>query len=178
MIVLGPLDADLCGAPDYWREGNWRPPSPQDIMAGSHGLGLMPSIPFDRCDAVLVYDARNLDAPMPRDQGWEERGDGNAARHEPERGTLLIEADEGRVLGYMGAARGRLERMPQYVACTTCGFVFQNPTLEPHEIHKLYAMEYRPVDPPSDYRQQQQGLAEQLYKYVERFAPSTSTPSA
>lgn len=119
MIVLGPLDADLCGAPDYWREGNWRPPSPQDIMAGSHGLGLMPSIPFDRCDAVLVYDARNLDAPMPRDQGWEERGDGNAARHEPERGTLLIEADEGRVLGYMGAARGRLERMPQYVACTT-----------------------------------------------------------
>ena len=119
MIVLGPLDADLCGAPHYWREGNWRPPLPMDIVAGSHGLGLMPSIPFDRCDAVLVYDARDPDAPLPRDQGWDEKTSGIEPRHEAEQGTLLIEAGEGDVLGYLGAETGRLERMPQYAVCTT-----------------------------------------------------------
>ncbi len=57
MIVFGPNDADLNGAPDHWRRGNWRPRN-ADTAAEQADTGSITSIPLDWCDKVLEYDAR------------------------------------------------------------------------------------------------------------------------
>lgn len=85
MIVLGPRDADLGGAPDYWREGFWRP----DTLFRGPQTCAFTSIPFDKCDAVLEYDARLPGRPMPQDQGWDfVGGDEGIWKHNSEHGVL------------------------------------------------------------------------------------------
>jgi len=57
VIVFGPNDADLNGAPDHWRQGNWRPRN-ADTATEQADTGSLTSIPLDWCDKVLEYDAR------------------------------------------------------------------------------------------------------------------------
>jgi len=90
MIILGPRDADLGGAPDYWREGNWRP----DTLGRGPQNCTFTSLPFDKCDVVFEYDARRPEQPMPADQGWELFEDGSDTwRHDPQHGVLRFQAD-------------------------------------------------------------------------------------
>ena len=91
MIVLGPRDADLGGAPDYWREGNWRPDT---LERGPHTCSFT-SIPFDKCDEVFEYDARRPKQPMPSDQGWEFQSEGSSEmwQYDPLHGVLRFQAD-------------------------------------------------------------------------------------
>lgn len=56
MIILGPEDADLNGAPSYYRTGNWRPRTATSTE--QKDTGSIPSIPFDWCEKVLEYDVR------------------------------------------------------------------------------------------------------------------------
>jgi hypothetical protein len=86
MIVLGPMDADLNGAPPYWRTANWRPNTPPTSSTSC----AFTTCPFDKCDLVFEYDARDSKRPMPDDQGWSLRGDegGSLWQHDPERGAL------------------------------------------------------------------------------------------
>lgn len=85
MIVLGPMDADLNGAPAYWRQGNWRPNTGRDILS----VLAAPTCPFDRCDMVLEYDARFEGKPLPADQGWIFKGDDQDEWiHDDTRGVL------------------------------------------------------------------------------------------
>jgi|GEM_PF-3177903 len=88
MIVLGPCDADLGGAPVYWREGFWRPDT---LMRGPETCAFT-SIPFDKCDIVFEYDARRPDRPMPTDQGWKPAGaDDGIWKHDPLHGVLSFD---------------------------------------------------------------------------------------
>lgn len=91
MIVLGPRDADLGGAPDYWREGNWRP----DTLERDPRTCSFTSIPFDKCDEVLEYDGRRPEQPMPSDQGWEFRSDASDEmwQYDPLHGVLRFQTD-------------------------------------------------------------------------------------
>ncbi len=77
---------------------------------------------------------------------------------------------------YFDAIPGLQGSKVQYTACTACGFVFQNPTLERKELEALYALEYRRTDPPEDYTERQREIAEQLYQYLDRFAPRRAGP--
>lgn len=54
MIVLNPKDAHINGAPDYWLTHNVRSRAETIQIASGAVLG----IPFDKCDAVIEYDAR------------------------------------------------------------------------------------------------------------------------
>ena len=91
MIVLGPMDADLNGAPPYWRNGNWRPNTPPILSTPC----AFTTCPFDKCDLVFEYDARLQKQPMPEDQGWTQKGDTGAFwQHEPERGALRFSIPE------------------------------------------------------------------------------------
>lgn len=116
MIVLGPRDADLNGAPPCWREGNWRP----DTLRRPPHLCAFTTIPFDKCDLVFEYDARRPQQPMPFDQGWKlvSEGDGNW-EHDPLHGTLRFHpegptpsfwrrSDQLRPMPDRGAAHGLL----------------------------------------------------------------------
>lgn len=90
MIVLGPRDADLGGAPDYWREGFWRP----DTLIRGPQTCTFTTIPFDKCDIVLEYDARRPERPMPADQGWNLLGEDNGIwQHDPRHGVLTFKAE-------------------------------------------------------------------------------------
>jgi len=89
MIVLGPRDADLGGAPDHWREGNWRP----DTLDRGPQTRVFTSIPFDKCDVVLEYDARRPERPTPEDQGWRLEGDNGIWSHDPLGGVLRFRSD-------------------------------------------------------------------------------------
>lgn len=85
MIVLGPMNADLNGAPPYWRTGNWRPYTLTEAPSGC----VFTTVPFDKCDLVFEYDARLPKTPLPEDQGWKlSNGSPDNWKHEPERGTL------------------------------------------------------------------------------------------
>ena len=93
MIVLGPMDAELSGAPDYWRRGNWRPytlTSPPPMCA-------MATIPFDQCTMVMEYDARDTsNGPLPSDQGWTFNGDSIAGwSHDAALGVLRFALADG-----------------------------------------------------------------------------------
>lgn len=90
MIVLGPNHADLHGAPDYWRSGNWRP---RTTGLTGDALAHIASVPMDKCDLVFEYDARDAERPNPSDQGWEILQDGGRGEHDPETGTLRLQAD-------------------------------------------------------------------------------------
>lgn len=92
MIVLGPKDADLNGAPGYWVCGNWRPhtkaPSPS-------GCGFV-TCPFDKCDLVYEYDARRESESMPIDQGWKlVDGESSHWSHDATRGALRYQIPAG-----------------------------------------------------------------------------------
>jgi hypothetical protein len=113
MIVLGPMNADLGGAPAYWRQGNWRPPG-VDRQTEQGSLALTTSIPFDRCDLVLEYDARDLKRPLPGDQGWDLKSSGGEPMHEAELGALRFDVPEGEILFFSGETRIRLENIPEY----------------------------------------------------------------
>lgn len=91
MIVLGPRDADLGGAPDHWREGNWRP----DTLIRGPRTCSFTSIPFDKCDEVLEYDGRRPEQPMPSDQNWELQSDDATGswQHDPVHGVLRFRTD-------------------------------------------------------------------------------------
>jgi hypothetical protein len=90
MIVLGPRDADLGGAPAYWREANWRP----DTLGRQPSGAAFPSIPFDRCDLVLEYDARRPEQPLPSDQGWKLQSESDGIwRHDPLHGVLRFQPE-------------------------------------------------------------------------------------
>ena len=84
MIVLGPMDADLNGAPPYWRSLNWRPYTLEPAPANA----FLPTVPFDKCDLVHEYDARLPKAPLPSDQGWSLTGGEAEWTHDPARGVL------------------------------------------------------------------------------------------
>ena len=66
LLVLGPEDADLNGAPEYWRDLGWRPAPGSDQPSS----GSIPSVPLDKCDFVLEYDARFGTEPDHASQGW------------------------------------------------------------------------------------------------------------
>lgn len=71
MQILRPRDADMNGAPDLWRSNfNVVVPSTSSQPAGSS----VETIPFDKCVAVIEYDAR--DGSLPTDQGWTHTGTG------------------------------------------------------------------------------------------------------
>ena len=90
MIVLGPRDADLGGAPDYWREGFWRP----DTLLRGPQTCAFTAIPFDKCDVVLEYDARRPERPMPADQNWKLTGEDNGIwKHDPRHGVLTFDPE-------------------------------------------------------------------------------------
>ncbi|WP_372570736.1 hypothetical protein [Ruegeria jejuensis] len=90
MIVLGPRDADLGGAPDYWREGFWRP----DTLLRRPRICNFTSIPFDKCDRVMEYDARRAEAPSPEEQGWNFDGaTPDIWRHDAENGVLEFRSE-------------------------------------------------------------------------------------
>ena len=61
----------------------------------------------------------------------------------------------------------------QYVICTACGFVFQNPTLDEDELARLYGGEYRTYDPPQDYLDGQQSIARALCDWVDEHIGDT-----
>ena len=85
MIVLRPMDADLNGAPPYWRSGNWRPNTPPTLSLPC----AYTTCPFDKCDLVFEYDARLPERPMPDAQGWKQGGaTGDFWQHDAERGAL------------------------------------------------------------------------------------------
>lgn len=56
----------------------------------------------------------------------------------------------------------------RFVVCVTCGFVFQNPTLDDSELLSLYGGEYRTFDPPSGYLAQQEQIAGTLCDWIDR----------
>jgi len=64
VTVLNVDDADLNGAPVFWRTHGWRSSAvPVQIESG-----VISSIPFDKCTAVVEYDARF--GTLPNAQGW------------------------------------------------------------------------------------------------------------
>jgi len=92
MIILGPRDADLGGAPDYWREGNWRPHTLDNAPSNC----TFTSIPFDKCEIVYEYDARRLDTPTPEQQGWSLVSEGSAIwSHDKTHGALRFDISIG-----------------------------------------------------------------------------------
>ncbi len=92
MIVLGPMDANLNGAPPYWRTVNWRPYT----RAAAPANACLPTLPFDKCDLVYEYDARIPKAPLPADQGWSREGGADSDWvHDPARGVLRFSIKEG-----------------------------------------------------------------------------------
>ncbi|MBI1356589.1 MAG: hypothetical protein GC160_19790 [Acidobacteria bacterium] len=92
MIVLGPMDADLNGAPHYWRTANWRPYTREPAPANA----FLPTVPFDKCDLVYEYDARFTKTPTPADQGWKLNGGSESDwKHDPQRGVLGFRIKEG-----------------------------------------------------------------------------------
>jgi hypothetical protein len=101
MIVLGADDADLGGAPPYWRSLDWRPPGP-DREAFRRTLAAVPSIPFDRCAVVHRYDATVAERPLPDDQGWKTVG--GTPVHDPDHGVLRIDAGAGEELWFRADA--------------------------------------------------------------------------
>jgi hypothetical protein len=70
-VVLSPLDADLDGAPAKWLHG-----SKVDVTGQITYSGRL-SVPFDKCTAVIEYDARG--GVMPDDEDWVRSGTGTAA---------------------------------------------------------------------------------------------------
>lgn len=81
--------ADLNGAPESWRTGQWRPGTPSDAPQS----GSLISIPFDKCDVVMEYDGRF--GTLPDAQGWT-GGDGtlvagNVLRLESAASTVIWE---------------------------------------------------------------------------------------
>jgi len=112
MIVLGPRDADLGGAPEYWREGNWRP----DTLQRVSNICNFNSIPFDKCDIVLEYDARRPEQPMPADQGWElAEGREGVWRHDALHGVLRFELEDDRSFWrFTGHSEGPFNRGAAY----------------------------------------------------------------
>ncbi len=50
---------------------------------------------------------------------------------------------------YLKRLSGLSDHSVTYVACERCGFVYQNPTLEPHELDEMYGEKYR-KDLPSE----------------------------
>jgi hypothetical protein len=79
------MDADLNGAPAYWRTGNWRPNTRRTLVTPC----AFTTCPFDKCDLVFEYDARHQKRPMPADQGWKQQGvTGTFWEHDAERGAL------------------------------------------------------------------------------------------
>jgi hypothetical protein len=83
MQILKPKDADLNGAPELWlRNFNaLAPASPQPAGAS------VETIPFDKCTAVVEYDARENTSPT--DQGWTHTGTGGAGDYTLEAGGAL-----------------------------------------------------------------------------------------
>ncbi|MQX37643.1 hypothetical protein [Roseospira navarrensis] len=109
MIVLGPRDADLGGAPAYWREADWRPDSVGRTPRGP----TFPAIPFDRCDLVLEYDARWPGRPLPSDQGWELASEGDGLWSHDARHGVLRFRPEGATPSFwrrMGRLESKLDR--------------------------------------------------------------------
>ncbi len=113
MIVLGPMDADLGGAPSYWRRGNWRPAGP-DRDAATRSLTVVPTIPFDRCDIVLVYDAADLKRPLPEEQGWEVKASAGGPVHLASQGALRLDAPAGEELWFYSTVRASTTNVPDH----------------------------------------------------------------
>jgi hypothetical protein len=70
VIVLNPTDADLGGAPLFWVERDYR----SGTIASQTNTGAVRGIPFDRCEAVVEYDARF--GTLPAAQGFSFIGTG------------------------------------------------------------------------------------------------------
>ncbi|TKB77727.1 MAG: methyltransferase domain-containing protein, partial [Nitrospira sp.] len=52
---------------------------------------------------------------------------------------------------YLKRLSGLKEPSVTYVVCRTCGFVFQNPTLEPQELDEMYGEKYRKDLPDEEF---------------------------
>ncbi len=65
-VVITLTDADLNGAPGFWRSVDWLPTTNTAIDPTAAAL---PGIPFDKVDFLVEYDARM--GSVPEDQGWE-----------------------------------------------------------------------------------------------------------
>lgn len=83
-MLININDADLGGAPRAWLDGvRGRPP------ASALGSGVRRTIPFDRCSAVIEYNARL--ATLPAAQGFTHAGAGSSSDYQLIPGGLLAE---------------------------------------------------------------------------------------
>jgi uncharacterized repeat protein (TIGR01451 family) len=64
-VVITLTDADLNGAPGFWRSVDWLPTTNTAIEPTA---GALPGIPLDKVDYLVEYDARL--GTVPDDQGW------------------------------------------------------------------------------------------------------------
>ena len=132
MIVLGPMDADLNGAPSYWREGNWRPrnlthtDTPNQPSSGS-----IRTVPFDKCRMVHEYDARFSTLPLPSDQGWTPApASPTQWVHEAGQGTLKFDFTSGQTgVWSKESTSGQLTANPLFVVAYSRFMVEQSTTV-------------------------------------------------
>lgn len=83
MPTIHILNADLGGAPIEWvRDG-----VPFDLVGVTQVPGLVPSIPFDKVDGVVEYDARL--GSLPDAQGWTRGGAGSGSEWALDNGGVL-----------------------------------------------------------------------------------------
>ncbi|MCX4245558.1 hypothetical protein [Paraliomyxa miuraensis] len=100
--VKGPVkllldEADLGGAPDFWRGRDWR----KDSLPG-RATTLFGGIPFDRVEGVVELDGR-VGAP-PAQQGWQASN--------PQSATWVVDEENGAI----EFAAGDLERSASLIA--------------------------------------------------------------
>lgn len=68
-VALNLLNADLNGAPEFWRGNDWLPDTHSEFASTAPARA---GIPFDKIDYLIEYDAR-LDT-RPEEQNWQPSG--------------------------------------------------------------------------------------------------------
>lgn len=110
-MIITPIDADLGGAPRAWLYGHSGNPSSSQPASGSRV-----SVPFDKCQVVVEYDARF--GTLPSSQGFTHAGSGSPSDYVLVEGgalrgvtvsksfwtkTVVVSADPGSAFIYMQA---------------------------------------------------------------------------
>ena len=69
---------------------------------------------------------------------------------------------------YLKRLSGLADYSISYVVCRDCGFVFQNPTLEPHELDEMYGTQYRRSMPDETFIEKNSVFTDGRVRWIEK----------
>ncbi|MFL4470106.1 hypothetical protein ACERZ8_09585 [Tateyamaria armeniaca] len=111
LVALNLLNADLGGAPEFWRNVDWLPDPNREIEPSAP---TRPGIPFDKVDYLLEYDARQ--SSRPEAQGWTATGPATA-RFRLENGLLAMSAPPAGNPVFFSASAPLDRGVPEQIHC-------------------------------------------------------------